>query len=91
MYGTEGIVTVGADGLVSGMEAIKGGKLTATVDVGPVDTGIALVETMFSNVVLGKAVAPKVYVPTVVVDKNNIAAPLAYLNWAMKAPNQYGK
>jgi ABC-type sugar transport system substrate-binding protein len=89
--GKDGIITVGADGLVSGMEAIKAGNLTATVDVGPVDTGLRLVETMFANKVLGYAVAPKVYVPTKVVDKSNVDIPLAYLNWAVNAPKSYGK
>jgi ribose transport system substrate-binding protein len=89
--GKDGIITVGADGLVSGMNAIKEGKLTATVDVGPVDTGLRLVETMFANKVLGYAVAPKVYVPTKVVDKTNVDIPLAYLNWAVNAPKTYGK
>jgi ABC-type sugar transport system substrate-binding protein len=88
--GTDGIVTVGADGLVSGMEEIKGGKLTATVDVGPVDTGMALVEALFTKVVLGTTVAPKIYVPTQIVDKDNVEAPLAYLNWAVNAPKKYG-
>ena len=35
--GTEGIITIGADGLLSGMDSIRDGKLTATVDVNSVE------------------------------------------------------
>ncbi len=35
--GKTGVVVVGADGLVSGMQSIRNGKLTASIDVGSVD------------------------------------------------------
>jgi ABC-type sugar transport system substrate-binding protein len=81
--GKTGIVIVGADGLVSGMEAIRAGKLTASVNVGAADTGVNLVETMFNSVVLGQTVAKTVYNPTQVVDKTNVDVPEAYLKWAL--------
>jgi ribose transport system substrate-binding protein len=84
--GKDGIVTIGADGLVSGCKKIREGKLTATVDVGPVDNGVRLVETMFNRVVLGKSTPKVTYVGTQIIDKSNVDAPQAYLEWALAAP-----
>ncbi|MET8252443.1 sugar ABC transporter substrate-binding protein [Micromonospora sp. NPDC005197] len=83
--GKEGILTIGADGLVSGCEKIREGKLTASVDVGPVDNGLRLVETMFNRVVLGKNIDKVTYVGTQIIDKSNVDAPQAYLQWALDA------
>ena len=70
--GTSGIITIGADGLVSGMEAIKAGKLTATVDVNSAEIGTRMIETMFAHEVLGEEVNQFIRVPTGVVDKANV-------------------
>lgn len=70
--GTSGIITIGADGLVSGMDEIRKGNLTATVDVGYVDMGRTMIRTMFSHLVLGMDVNKFIRVPTVVVDKSNV-------------------
>jgi ribose transport system substrate-binding protein len=88
--GKEGIITIGADGLESGYEAIQAGKLTATVDVGPVDQGAQSVETIFDSLVLGYTVDPIINVPTTVVDKSNVDVHLAYVQWALDGP-EYGR
>ena len=70
--GSSGIITIGADGLVSGMEAIKAGKLTATVDVNSIEMGRTMVDTLVAHEVLGQTVPQFVRIPTVVVDKSNV-------------------
>ena len=70
--GSSGIITIGADGLVSGMEAIKAGKLTATVDVNSIEMGRTMVDTLVAHEVLGQTVPEFVRIPTVVVDKSNV-------------------
>lgn len=84
--GEEGIVTIGADGLQSGYEAIKAGRFTATVDVGPVDHGRRSIEAIFNNLVLGNTIDPVINVPTRVVDESNVDVPLAYVEWALDGP-----
>lgn len=87
--GTSGIITIGADGLVSGMESIKAGKLTATVDVNSVEIGTRMIETMFDHEILGMTVNQFVRVPTVVVDKANVDWPLAVLQANAAGPGKY--
>ncbi|WP_375492614.1 sugar ABC transporter substrate-binding protein [uncultured Jatrophihabitans sp.] len=87
--GSKGVVVIGADGLVSGMEAIRAGKLTASVDVGSVDQGTTFVDTVFHNAVLGEAVGKVIDVPTRVVDKHNVDAAEAYMQWALATPKKY--
>lgn len=70
--GKSGIITIGADGLVSGMDEIRKGNLTATVDVGYADMGRTMIRTMFSHLVLGMDVNQFIRVPTVVVDSSNV-------------------
>lgn len=84
--GKKGIITIGADGLKSGYEAIKAGRLTATVDVGPVDQGRQAIQTVFSSLVLGRSVDPIIDVPTGVIDKTNVDVPLSYATWALAQP-----
>lgn len=84
--GEAGIITIGADGLQSGYEAIKDGRFTATVDVGPVDHGRQSIEAIFNNLVLGHTVDPVVNVSTTVVDETNVDVPLAYVEWALNGP-----
>jgi ribose transport system substrate-binding protein len=87
--GSEGIITIGADGLVSGMEAIKAGKLTATVDVNSVEMGKRMIETLFAHEVLGQEVNQFVRVPTAVVDKKNVDVHLAILKDALSGEGKY--
>ncbi len=87
--GTSGIVVVGADGLVSGMESIRAGKLTASVDVGSVDQGMTFIDTVFHNAVLGESVGKVINIPTRVVDKTNVDSAEAYMKWALAAPKRY--
>jgi ABC-type sugar transport system substrate-binding protein len=87
--GTEGIVIIGADGLISGMDSIVAGKLTATIDVGSVDQGRTFIDTIFHNVVLGESVGKFIEVPTRVVTKTNVAAAQAYINNALKPSKTY--
>ena len=70
--GTEGIITIGADGLLSGMESIRGGKLSATVDVNSIEMGTTMIDTLFQHEVLGMSVSQFIRIPTVVVDKANV-------------------
>lgn len=84
--GKEGIIVIGADGLKSGYESIQSGQLTATVNVGPVQQGRQSIEDIFWTTVYGY-VPPKIHdVPTLVVDKSNVAEPLAYVSWALSQP-----
>lgn len=84
--GEEGIITIGADGLESGYEAIQAGKFTATVNVGPVNQGLQSIETIFNSLALRYTVDPIVNVPTAVVDKSNVEPALAYVQWALEGP-----
>lgn len=87
--GSEGVVIVGADGLVSGMDAIKAGKLTASIDVGSVDQGRTFIDTIFRSVVLGETVAKIIEVPTKVVTKENVDAAKAYIQGNMHPSKTY--
>ena len=84
--GEQGIITIGADGLQSGYEAIKADRFTATVDVGPVDQGRQSVRTIFESLLLGYTVDPIINVPTNVIDKSNVEVPLNYVEWALDGP-----
>lgn len=87
--GKEGIVIIGADGLISGMDSIVAGKLTATIDVGSVDQGRTFIDTIFHSVVLGESVGKFIDVPTRVVTKTNVAAAQAYIKNALKPTKTY--
>jgi ribose transport system substrate-binding protein len=89
--GKTGILTIGADGLVSGFKAIAAGKLTATVDIGGIDQGQNLIEAIFSTVALGQTVTQLINNPTQVVDKTNYQWHQAYAQWALATPKKYGK
>jgi len=54
------------------MEAIKAGKLTATVDVNSIEMGQTMIDTLVAHEVLGEDVAQFVRIPTIVVDKANV-------------------
>ncbi|GGG01385.1 sugar ABC transporter substrate-binding protein [Paenibacillus abyssi] len=81
--GTDGIITIGADGLKSGYESIRQGKLTATVNVGPVDMGREFIKAVFMHEVLGYTVDKIINVPTAVIDKENVDVAAAYTDWAL--------
>jgi ABC-type sugar transport system substrate-binding protein len=87
--GSEGIITIGADGLVSGMEAIKAGKLTATVDVNSIDMGTTMIDTLVAHEVLGQDVPQFVRIPTSVVDKSNVTWHEAKLKEALATKAAY--
>ena len=89
--GKTGILTIGADGLISGFKAIAAGKLTATVDIGGIDQGQNLIETIFATVALGQTVTQIINNPTQVVDKDNYKWHQAYAQWALDTPRKYGK
>lgn len=89
--GKTGILTIGADGLVSGFKAIAAGKLTATVDIGGIDQGQNLIEAIFATVALGQTVTQIINNPTQVVDKTNYQWHQAYAQWALATPKKYGK
>lgn len=87
--GSEGIVIIGADGLLSGMDAIRNGDLTATVDVNSVDNGRQMIDAVFQSIVLGNFV-PKIHnITTHLVTKENVEARAAYINSVMSPPKTY--
>lgn len=86
--GKEGIITVGADGLASGYESIRAGKLTATISVGAVDQGREFIKAVFMNRLLGYSIDKIINVPTILVDKNNVDMVDAYANWALKTDHK---
>ncbi|HKU09688.1 MAG TPA: sugar ABC transporter substrate-binding protein [Sinomonas sp.] len=87
--GNQGIVIVGADGLLSGMDAIRNGKLTASVDVNSVDNAIQMIDVAFQSVVLGNYVPKISNVATHLVTKDNVDAYAAYINGIMAPPKKY--
>lgn len=87
--GSDGILTIGADGLMSGYQKIREKKLTATVNIGGVDQGQNLIEAIFQTVVLGQTVTQFINNPTQVVDLSNVAWHEAYTQWALDAPKTY--
>ena len=87
--GSKGIITIGADGLISGMDSIRQGKLSATVDVNSVDMGTTMVDTLFDHEILGMTVAQFISVPTVVVDKTNVDWAEAKIAASQAGPGKY--
>lgn len=82
----EGILIIGADGLKSGYNDIKNDRLTATVDVGPVEQGRFSIINIFHSLMLGYTVDTVTNVPTNVIDASNVEPILAYVNWALEGP-----
>lgn len=88
--GTDGIIVVGADGLVSGFEQIReGSSLTGTVDVGSVDMGREAIKTIFMHELLGYSVDKVINVPTILVDSENVTIPEAYARWALSVEPKF--
>jgi ribose transport system substrate-binding protein len=87
--GKSGIITLGADGLVSGMDSIKAGKLTATIDVNSVEMGQRMIETLFAHEILGQEVSQFIRIPTGVVDKTNVDWHEGVIKAALAAPGKY--
>lgn len=87
--GTEGIIVVGADGLKSGFEQIRSEGLTATVDVGSVDQGRESIKAIFMHELLGYSLDKVINVPTILVDKDNVSVPEAYVDWALATEEKY--
>ena len=81
--GTEGIITIGADGLKSGYEYIREGKLTATVNVAPVDQGREFIMAVFMHEALGYSVDKIINLQTTIVDNSNVDIAMAYTDWAL--------
>jgi ABC-type sugar transport system substrate-binding protein len=84
--GKKGIITIGADGLKSGYESIEAGRLTATVNVNPVEQGRQSIQTIFDSLVLGYTVDRVINVPTIVVHKDNVDESKTYVEWALDQP-----
>lgn len=87
--GSSGIITIGADGLISGMESIKAGKLTATIDVNSAEMGTRMIETLFVREVLGQQVNQFIRIPTGVVDKSNVEWHEGVLRNVLNGPGKY--
>lgn len=86
--GKDGIMVIGADGLKSGYESIRQGKLTATVDVNAVDTGRELIKSVFMHQVLGYSIDKVQNIPTSIVDKENVDISESYADWALETDLQ---
>jgi ABC-type sugar transport system substrate-binding protein len=84
--GHDGILVIGADGLLSGTHAIQQGQLNASVYVGSTEQGLGLAQTVLYNRLLGMAVYKVWDVPTVVVDKKNVDIYQRLIEWANAAP-----
>ena len=84
--GENGIVTIGADGLQSGFQAIRDGRLSATIEVGGVGQGTTMIEMLFAHRLLGKTVDAVNNVPVTLVDKSNVDQVEALQSWALDAP-----
>lgn len=84
--GQGGIITIGADGLQSGFEAIRQSRLSATIEVGGVGQGLTLVELLMAHRYLGKIVADVYNVPVTLVTKDNVDQVEALQAWALAAP-----
>ncbi len=87
--GTSGIITIGADGLLSGMDSIRQGKLTATVDVNSVEMGRTMIDTLFQHEILGMTVAQFIRIPTIVVDQSNVDWAEAKIAASLAGPGNY--
>jgi ABC-type sugar transport system substrate-binding protein len=83
--GTEGVITIGADGLQSGFQAIREGRLSATISVGGVGQGLTLVETAFAIRALGMTVPKVNNVPVQLVEASNVDGVDALQAWALGA------
>ena len=83
--GSGGIITIGADGLQSGFQAIREGRLTATISVGGVGQGLKLVETAFAIRALGMTVPKINNVPVLLVTAENVDGVDALQAWALTA------
>ena len=73
---------MGADGLVSGYEEIRAGRMTATINVNPVKNGRNLIEAVFWDRVLGWRIPKVILEPTTVVDIRNVDFSDEYVKWA---------
>jgi ribose transport system substrate-binding protein len=83
--GNGGIITIGADGLQSGFEAIRQGRLSATISVGGVGQGLTMMEMLVSHRYMGKVVADVNNVPVTLVTKDNVDQTEALQAWALDA------
>ncbi|MGI9658686.1 MAG: sugar ABC transporter substrate-binding protein [Gaiellaceae bacterium] len=88
--GTDGILTIGADGLQSGYDAIREGRLTATIYVGTIEQGMNVVKTVIFNRLLGMPVDKIQNQPCTVVDASNVDIYEGLTKWALASPKEYG-
>jgi ribose transport system substrate-binding protein len=79
----KGVITLGADGLISGYERIREKNATGTINVNPVDKGRAMIQAVFYDSVMGWNIDRIWDVPTHVVDIRNVDIDDAYAQWAM--------
>ena len=78
----KGIIVIGADGLLSGDKEIRAGRLTASINVNPVENGRDLINAIFWDRVLGWQIPKIILSPTTVVDATNVDLSQSYLEWA---------
>jgi PAS domain S-box-containing protein len=78
-----GLAVLAADGGVTGYNEIAAGRLTATIDVNPVQNGRELVDAIVFDRVLGWRVSKIINTPTQVVDKRNLDLHRSLDEWAV--------
>lgn len=78
----DGLIVIGVDGLVSGYNEMRAGRLTGTIDVNAVENGAAIVEAIFWDRVLGWKIPKIIQIPTSVVDVRTVDMHEAYIKFA---------
>lgn len=79
----DGIIVLGADGLVTGYDEIKADRLTGTIDVNPVQNGRNIIEAIFWDRVMGWQIDKIINNPTDIADKTDVGLHEAYVKWAL--------
>lgn len=66
------VFVIGLDGTQSAFEAIKEGKLTATLATNPVEMGRILMRTILRSMIKDEKIKDKIYSPIAMIDQENV-------------------
>lgn len=67
----DNVVVAGCDGVKTGLESVKAGKMTFTCDISPYTQGYKAM-TAAGDILDGKAVPPRIVTDMFIIDKNNV-------------------
>ena len=67
----DNVVVAGCDGVKSGLESVKAGKMTFTCDISPYTQGIRAMNAA-ADILDGKAVPPRIITDMFIIDKDNV-------------------